>query len=150
MILSADGNEASAGGNTVGSLSINASGGVWTKFENVLKLEQEVSYTLPDATDPQTVLTFDKTQFQTLHGTVYVKEPNFHTDNVTVIGHEYVVLGISLIHDGVDVTVLSTSGAANGTLTTNITGTVVGDDINLTATSGVSGTVIRGIVTLIK
>ena len=150
MILSADGNEASAGGNTVGSLSINASGGVWTKFENVLKLEQEVSYTLPDATDPQTILTFDKTQFQALHGTVYVKEPNFHTDNVTVLGHEYVTLDISLIHDGSDVTVLSTSGAAIGTLTSNITGEVVGDDINLTVTDGVSGAEIKGVVTLIK
>lgn len=144
MILSADGNEASASVNMIGSLSINASGGVWTKFEHVLKLEQEIHYTLPDATDPQTILTFDKTQFQALRGTVYVKEPN------TVSGHEYVVLDISLIHDGSDVTVLSTSGAAIGTLTSNITGAVVGDDINLTVTDGVVGAEIKGVVTLIK
>ena len=43
MILSADGNESSTSGNTVSSLTINASGGVWVDLGSVVTIQQSHS-----------------------------------------------------------------------------------------------------------
>ncbi len=42
IILSADGRERSASYNEPGSITINATGGVWTRFDKVVKLEQQI------------------------------------------------------------------------------------------------------------
>lgn len=54
IILSADGRERSASYNEPGSITINATGGVWTRFDKVVKLEQQIHKIIPLSEDTVT------------------------------------------------------------------------------------------------
>lgn len=60
IILSADGRERSASYNEPGSMTINAAGGVWTRFDKVVKLEQQI-HQIVDASADVSTYNFDVT-----------------------------------------------------------------------------------------
>ena len=60
IILSADGRERSASYNQPGSMTVNAAGGVWTRFDKVVKLEQQI-HQIVDASADVSTYNFDVT-----------------------------------------------------------------------------------------
>lgn len=64
IILSADGRDTSASGNTVGSLSMNVSGGVWTDYGAFSTQQFGVSGTITTSTANNTLFTFDSNTYK--------------------------------------------------------------------------------------
>ena len=113
MILSADGNEASASGNTVGAMTINSAGGMWVDLGPVTRIHTAYSTdTIAASTGQETVFSMDSQLFN--HTTLHVMVSAFDR-----IAHER----IEITHFDTDVDMTrgakTTSGA--GSLNYNIT-----------------------------
>ena len=146
MILSADGNETSSSGNTVGSLTINSSGGVWNDLGDVKQVTMQINhtYTTPGAGGSEVI--FD----------MLLTDVTYCTLNIVLSSDTYVAhKQINALHDESTVTVSDNSsqtlevGSLPGT--TSFSGSINNDRLEIEA-AGLDNTqvLIRGVVTAIK
>ena len=138
IILSADAYEESASGGLEGSLTINASGGVWIDTGPVCVCEDSIetaALNTDDETTSHELLSFSKSKFRSLNVDITInKQSNFTTRRLTII-HNGSVAGV-YAHDNVSVPAsytwndiyTMTSSGTNFTL--NVTGVPAGSNMS--------------------
>lgn len=123
VVLSADGNERSASNGITGSISLNATGGVWKNTGKLITCEDTTSCVVTTdttLTGSETILTFSRSVFRSATCKLIVQS-----------GSKYMSQQLVVIHDGTNVNVHADNVVpANITDTWNTTYTAsfVGDD----------------------
>lgn len=143
MILSADGNETSTSNNTTGSLTINASGGVWMDLGvvNQLVLPMEHTHTDTSATSVET--------FWSAAASLFTQA----TLNVVVSSESHMSYKrVELLHDGssVDLQQQSTQTIGTEPAGVTITSNMNAGQVQLQIENLGEQANIRGVATLIK
>ena len=124
IILSADGRETPASDGFPGSLSINASGGVYTDTGSRATCELSYMFTiLVNSTGPEEFLSFDKRDYRSAVIDVIIQSGNnFTTKTLTVIHNNSVVT----IHESVNV-----RAPISATWSEEHTGAIIGNNVSL-------------------
>lgn len=134
IILSADGYEDSASSGLPGSLTINASGGVWTDTNYMVTCETSHKYTTTTELTQETFLSFDKQDFRSAIIDITIqKGNNFTTKRLTVIHNNSLVT----VHEGTSVSVPETT-----IWNEQISGNINGNNIDLHVSGLTSNSII--------